>query len=333
MFHIKISIVIPIYNAGKFLDKCIGSVLNQSYRELEVILVDDGSSDNSGEICDAFQKSDDRIKVIHKKNAGVAAARNSGLKIASGDFIVFADGDDLLPECAIDTLVDVYKKSGADVVIGRADRIREDGSKIGDVETFLCEPGVYEDIEYAVCHSGVSVWAKLIKRELLYGVEFTPGIEYEDFATMPGVLSKAKKIHFCDELVYFYMLNEGSIIQSRANNAQVNPDIYKAFDVLTESNVTDLALETLYIRYILSSAGWKAIEYGDKAQKNIKDLVSQTLQRFPNIAKNPYINLCGSLNSVFVKLILKRHFTLAKLWVYSITKLKKLYKQVRKICR
>lgn len=111
----KVSIVIPIYNVEKFLSKCIESVINQSYSNLEIILVDDGSADNSGVICDNYSKQDSRIKVIHKTNAGVSAARNAGIEAATGKYICFVDGDDYIMKDYVSYLLNLLISSNADI--------------------------------------------------------------------------------------------------------------------------------------------------------------------------------------------------------------------------
>ena len=123
----KVSIIIPVYNQEKYLDKCINSVIRQSYDDLECILVDDGSTDNSPEICDKYEKKDDRIKVFHQPNSGVSKARNVGLANAKGEWITFADSDDYLEQHAFQTYIDAAIKYQADVVRGGYFREYDDG--------------------------------------------------------------------------------------------------------------------------------------------------------------------------------------------------------------
>ena len=113
----SVSIIVPIYNAQIYLEKCISSILSQSYKDFELILVDDGSKDESGKICDKWQKKDERIVVIHQENQGVSSARNEGLKRASGTFITFADADDIMKQNYLEVLVNEQDKSNADFVV------------------------------------------------------------------------------------------------------------------------------------------------------------------------------------------------------------------------
>lgn len=117
-----ISVIVPVYNAEKFLDRCINSIQNNTYKNLQIILVDDGSVDNSGKICDEYSRKDNRITVIHKKNAGTAAARNDALDIAKGDYIAFCDNDDYISPYFYETLLNALKETGADVVVSEMTR-------------------------------------------------------------------------------------------------------------------------------------------------------------------------------------------------------------------
>ena len=113
-----VSIIIPVYNIKNYITKCIESVISQSYKNLEIILVDDGSSDESGLICDNYAKSDNRIKVIHKKNGGLSDARNVAIDVAKGDFIYFIDGDDYIHHNSISVLIEAYNNTQSDIVTG-----------------------------------------------------------------------------------------------------------------------------------------------------------------------------------------------------------------------
>ena len=127
----KISVIVPVYNCKKYIKKCVDSIINQTFKDLEIILIDDGSTDESGKICDELKLKDSRIKVIHQENKGVSAARNEGVKASSGDYISFVDGDDYLSEDMYEFLYDNLKKSGADIsVCGIVNCfLKEDGSE------------------------------------------------------------------------------------------------------------------------------------------------------------------------------------------------------------
>ena len=132
MDNYLVSIIVPIYNVEKYLDRCIQSILNQSYENLEIILVDDGSPDRSSEICDEYRKSDQRIKVVHKENGGLSDARNAGLILAKGKYIIFLDSDDYIEHTMVEDAVTVLEKNDSDIVIWGyyADFVDEDENLI-----------------------------------------------------------------------------------------------------------------------------------------------------------------------------------------------------------
>ena len=115
----EISIIVPVYNVEKYLSQCIESIINQNYKNIEIILVNDGSTDKSGDICDSYSLKDNRIKVIHKKNEGVSIARNTGLKVATGEYIAFVDGDDFVHEYIYTKLINIINNSKYDLVMCR----------------------------------------------------------------------------------------------------------------------------------------------------------------------------------------------------------------------
>ena len=115
----KVSVIVPVYNVEQYLEECIDSIINQSYTNIEIILVDDGSTDNSGAICDNYQNIDDRIKVIHQKNMGLSGARNSGVRVCSGDWITLVDGDDIIHPKMIEILYGSIKNTDAKIAFCR----------------------------------------------------------------------------------------------------------------------------------------------------------------------------------------------------------------------
>ena len=121
-----ISIIIPVYNVELYLDKCLQSVVNQTYRNIEIILIDDGASDNSGIICDRWQKKDSRIKVIHKTNGGLSSARNVGIEHANGEYLMFIDSDDIVSDELCRILIEMMKNNDADISICNAKHIFDD---------------------------------------------------------------------------------------------------------------------------------------------------------------------------------------------------------------
>lgn len=213
-----ISIIIPIYEVEEYLEKCIESIVSQTYENLEIILVDDGSPDRCPQICDEWEKRDERIKVIHKKNGGLSDARNTGLAVAKGEYIGFVDSDDYIDKEMYEKLYIAMKSENADLAICNLEKVREDGSSIeeespikNDVFTGavglekICDP----------CISGwyyVTVWNKLYHRKILDGIEFPLGKIHEDEFVIHEILYQCERIVTLEEKLYKYVQRNGSIM-------------------------------------------------------------------------------------------------------------------------
>lgn len=212
-----VSIIIPVYNVEPYIRRCVYSVINQTYNNLEIILVNDGSNDNSPQICDELAKIDKRIIVIHKKNGGLSDARNAGLDICRGEFISFIDSDDWVNENFIKTLLSQALKLNADIIIG--ENIRTDG--IIPVFTQAPQTKLYSAKE-ALLHlfsqnhvAFVISCGKLYKRNLFSSLRFPIGKYHEDEFTTYILFYKSKKIVYTTEILYYYYQRAGSIVSTR----------------------------------------------------------------------------------------------------------------------
>lgn len=213
-----ISIILPIYNVEKDLSRCIESILAQTYTEFEMILVDDGSPDRCGEICDRYAQEDTRIQVIHKKNGGVSEARNAGLDAAQGKYICWVDPDDYIHPQYLETLYRIMQESKADVVVcdyktyypGEEKEI----APIDQIPTYeeISERNLYDDdfltnkrVKYVI------IWNKLVKAELYNGIRYPIGKVHEDNYTTYKLLDQANKIVYTEQPLYYYMMRDKSI--------------------------------------------------------------------------------------------------------------------------
>ena len=239
-----ISVIVPVYNVEKYLEKCVSSIINQTYKNLEIMLVDDGSTDSSGKMCDEFAKKDDRIKVIHKPNGGLSDARNSALKIAKGDYIGFVDSDDYIADDMFETLCDLMEDNNSDIsivsfyeiynnkLIGvRDSKELENMTKLEAMEELLIDSKIQS---YA--------WNKLFKRELFDGLEFPTGKNFEDIATTLLLFERANKVTLLEEPKYYYLRRDDSIVGVRN---------YKTY--------TDY-LEVIYDKYLYLKGKYPEIE-------------------------------------------------------------------------
>ena len=209
-----ISVIVPVYKVEKFLPRSIESVQKQTFQDWEMILIDDGSPDQCGEICDHYAGQDARIHVIHQKNGGVSAARNEGLKAAGGEFLYFLDPDDYLLPQALEEMYRALNETRADMVMAGHDRI-EAGGKI---HRDYADWPIYADtltIQRAFLRNDLPnfVWGKLYKRELWEGIRFPENITMEDLYILPSAAFRAEKIVIMPESLYIYSHeNETSIM-------------------------------------------------------------------------------------------------------------------------
>ena len=255
----KVSIVVPCYKVEEYIRELIESLINQTLSDIEVILVDDGSPDQSGAICDEYASKDSRLRVIHKQNGGVGAARNDGLKAATSDYVIFVDSDDYLPENAIEILYQKARTTDADIVIGDINQVSSDGSKIGRfyAEPFtVTEPAQIRELVRTVFYKNYCPWPyngkaafgyggpcnKLVRKKMLVDnhIEFDLRVKgiYDDIIYSAYILSVAKKISYIPEIVYNYRLLETSITSTyKANTLEINTAIFEAWnDFLSKYN-------------------------------------------------------------------------------------------------
>ena len=225
----KISVIVPVYNSEAYLENCLNSIIQQTYQNLEIILVNDGSTDGSAAICQRYKIQDPRVKVYHKSNGGVGSSRNRALEAVTGDYILFVDNDDWLELDHIESLYHLLKKADADIAIG-GHRVIYDSGKIIEKETH--ENSVLEPkkvLERILYDDGIdlSAWGKLYKRYLFNDIKFPKGRLFEDSATTYMLVDKANKIAINSISKYNYIIRKNSI-----SNAKFSP---KKMDLITST--------------------------------------------------------------------------------------------------
>lgn len=216
-----ISVVVPIYKVEAYLPKCVESIRNQTYHNLEIILVDDGSPDHCGELCDKYASEDARIKVIHKKNGGLSDARNAGIEIATGAYIGFVDSDDYIHPQMYEALYDGIQKNNADIAICRYQNVKEEENIFveemknakwvtlsNDQEKFDYSLGEFTTVCFTVA------WNKLYKAELFEEIRYPYGKIHEDEFTTYKTIDLANRIAYTEENLYFYVQRQGSIMDN-----------------------------------------------------------------------------------------------------------------------
>ena len=217
---LKISVIVPIYRVEKYLCQCIDSILDQSYRNLEIILVDDGSDDSCPFICDRYAQIDPRIRVLHKKNGGLSDARNAGLDLATGDYIAFVDSDDWISLSMYEDLVSVAETEKADVACCSYIRLDDVTGKKTEEMRFrriqtLSGPEAVKAIFYGQ-PGNVVVWNKIYRSHLFQHIRFPVGQYHEDNAVLCPTIGQAQRVAFTETVGYFYRSRQGSIMHSGA---------------------------------------------------------------------------------------------------------------------
>ncbi len=286
----KISIIVPVYKVEKYLPRCVESIINQTYQNIEIILVDDGSPDNCGNLCDEYAKKDERIKVIHKQNGGLSAARNSGINISTGDFIAFIDSDDWISEDYCETLYRSMIETNSEVsiidynVVNEEDKITNPTN--AEYQSEENERIIYENeniLKELLLQKNIKnfVWRMLYKKEVI--CDFLAGINYEDMFFTLQVLMNVQKVVYTKKRCYNYLQRSGSITAT-----------------ISEKNLTDF-IKAVRNRYEIISK-----EHPDLIAYNIYALFESTVGLSTKyiIAETQY----ESVNAVieeFINMIIK----------------------------
>ena len=247
-----ISVIVPIYNVEKYLDRCVESIINQTYKNLEIILVDDGSPDNCPKMCDDYAKKDSRIKVVHKENGGLSDARNAGMKVATGEYVSFIDSDDYISLDFYETLLETMVDNDSDIVECGVVKFYEDNNfdeynddlKVTNYETVDALDGLISENPFKQ-----HVWNKLYKSSVALDIPYAVGKLNEDEFWTYQVFGKAKKVTRINQTMYYYFQRNGSIMGNSYNirrldalEGKVNRQAYieKNFPILTTKAKVDL---------------------------------------------------------------------------------------------
>lgn len=296
MKEIKISIIVPVYNTSKYLERCIDSILNQTLEEIEIILIDDGSTDNSGEICDRYKKSDPRINVIHKKNEGLGLTRNAGLREAKGTFVGFVDSDDYIEPNMYEKMYNTIQKNGNDAVICNSKRLTKDNNIMNNWNNIPDRIYNREEIEKEILPSICgnekykikigSVWKVLYKKSILddYNIKFLNEREYvsEDFMFNLIYFSKCNRLELIKDELYIYCENQDSLTK------KYRPEMVNKFEKLYNIMKKEIkynkeecyqGLDKMYIQYMRVAIIQEVRMNPEKAliKNNIKTICNDSL--------------------------------------------------------
>jgi len=253
----KVSIITPIYNVEGYLEKCVDSALSQTERDIEIILVDDGSTDSSGKICDALASKDSRIKVLHKENGGVSDTRNAGLSMAESDYIMFLDSDDTYERNTVETALRAVLSENADMAVFNFHAVGENGEELYNEQNGIS--GVTNLIETpGVLLTSPALWNKIFKRSLFTGEEFPKDYWYEDFRVVSKMYYRCKKIAYADGApLYNYLLRAGSIMHNTRDIDKI-----KSQRIVAANDVRDFYIENGLYEKLRDELDWLYIYHG-----------------------------------------------------------------------
>ena len=228
MNNYLVSVIVPIYNVQNYLQKCIDSIKAQTYKNLEIILVDDGSPDGCGEICERNKKLDSRIKVVHKENGGLSDARNAGMCIATGSYYVFIDSDDFIHKSMIEELVKAVSETGADIAVCNFKNVSEDDSIDTDKELSCGPYKIFSQDEDKLrafygdtCTQFTVAWNKIYPASFFKDIEYPKGKVHEDEFTTYKLLEQSSKVAYIDTPLYYYVSRQSSIMGEKFGKARL----------------------------------------------------------------------------------------------------------------
>lgn len=287
----SVSIVVPIYNVEQYLEKCFNSLINQTYGQIEVILVNDGSTDGSGALADTLAKKSKKALAIHKKNGGLSDARNAGMKIAKGEYITFIDSDDYVDATFVEVLVKAAQENNAD--ISQCDNSRKPenlGSGSGKAITLTGKDAFIELMKYKTVSP--TAWGKLYKTALFVdnNLEFPVGRLHEDTAVLYKLIYSAKNVTCVDRVLYYYRINENSIMTASYTDRHYDSVVkyHEELDEFITENKIAIDKKVIYkhkaLRY-LSVLNKLALHHREKSDTYVK-------------FKKEYLQYAGKTNDV-----------------------------------
>lgn len=277
-----ISVIIPVYNVNPYLRTCLDSVVNQTYANLEIILVDDGSTDGSGAICEEYKKKDVRIVVIHKNNGGLSDARNTGLNQMQGEYVTFVDSDDYLDKNYLKRLYDCIEKMQCEYAICSYFKVAGNGKR-GIARHKPIE--VYEQRETMLnmlYRKKMSMYAhgKLYKSTLFEDIRFPVGRKFEDVPTTWSIVKKVERIAYIDEKLYFYRQRKGSIVNSIYSHEKMD-QVYFASDILEEVHKDEELYRAAVSKYFFSLTD--IYSQVDKKHKEDQRYLEGEIRKYHNV--------------------------------------------------
>lgn len=320
----EISVIVPVYNSTKYLDKCVNSILDQSFRGIELILVNDGSTDESGSKCEAYSRLDNRCKVVHKNNEGIASARNAGLKVANGRYIGFVDADDFIHKDMYEILYRNIKEQSADLAICEFksiynyDDVDEKQEKVleGSIKN-LTNIQALNQLYAKNAVTYIYPWNKLYRRTLFDNLKYDHGKNYDDEFIAHKLLYSCQKIIYIDKQLYYYYQRQGSMVRSPFTIQKLDRvyALCERIEFFKNNNLTDL--HSLALKQYMDVFFW----YYFYAKNNLQNIDGE-LKDLKQTFHLTYLNLL-ELNQISLKQkIMLSMFRLNPSWFERVKRLK-----------
>lgn len=281
----KVTVIVPVYNVEAYLERCLGSLQNQTLKDIEIILIDDGSKDFSGHICDLFASKDSRFKVIHKNNEGLSAARNDGIDFSLSDYIMFVDSDDWVEPDFCEVPYNVAKETGADLIIFQFSRCGKKSIRKQKPFPKIGVTSKKDVLTWLWCLTGEAAWNKMYQKKLFDGVRYPVGRLCEDNAITHRLIYNAKCIFLLNKNLYFYREYRPDSITNHRSYKLVEDYIYfnlRRIDDLKKWGYAYKGEEKRIALWYLVTMGRKAelSDRFDKVLKNNKSFSKNTPQRY-----------------------------------------------------
>lgn len=307
----KVSVIVPVYNVEKYLPTCLDSLVQQTLKEIEIIVVNDGSTDNSLSIMQQYAKKyPDKIKIYSKENGGLSDARNYGIDYATGDYIAFLDSDDYVDRSMYETL---YQKA----VQTKADMVECDFYWVYPQEKRVDSRKKYRNEKDMIMRARVVAWNKLYNRHFFNhtNLRFTKGVRYEDVDFFYRMIPYLQKIEYVKQPFIFYIQRDNSISNQQSEK---NADIFKVLENILQDyrqrgiyETYHLELEYMYVRFLLCSSFLRMVKIKDKTirEKLLQQTIDLICEKFPNWKKNAHFYWPISAKNLYMLTVNRTTFT------------------------
>ena len=308
----KISLIIPVYNVESYLGKCLDTVESQTYKDSEVIIVNDGSTDNSLEIIEKYVARNKNFQNFTIKNSGLGGARNYGLTKATGEYVVFLDSDDYISSDCLEKFAKAAKESNSDIIVCNSVDVDEQGNVVRQTENNINNGTVTLAKNPNILFNRFCAWGKMYRRSLFDGLEFQSRVWYEDLRLVPKLYLKANNITYIEDVLFYYLQRAGSIMNN--TNAARNIEIIEAFeDVITYFKKVDAyetyksELEYLVLEHLAVAAVTRVVLCKGQEKRRVLRELEKYLATFSELYTNKYIDNLGR-NKKLIAFLNKRGF-------------------------